>query len=217
MIECYAKELTVEKAKRLGQAVKEQLSSMPHEDLMLNLSRVSLLSVEAAQMLVEICNESHVATSGEYPISFTYFGMTELSPELAEILAQLPSHFLCFDNVTELPVEVARQFLGYPHALTFPNCTEISSAALRALAQSANLLDISLSSLSLEQAHALSDFKFDLSLKAEYLSPEVLYALGPLPNLNPRLVEIGHGEFFPEDMGDSNFVIIQGDKHEKFH
>jgi hypothetical protein len=92
---------------------------------------------------------------------------------------------------------VARQFKGSDHALTFNGCSEFSPITLKALSEAACFLSLGLSSMNIEQAKALINYRGDLCLKAEQLPMDVLHELGDKPNLclapHYGLTLIGYG------------------------
>lgn len=184
MVDYLDHDLNEENAIILAESIRTLVASQPRRKLMLDLSAAKSMEVNAARVLADLSNiEGETDTDYPYLIDCAAFGLEQLTEEVARYLARLPSYFLHFDKVSNLPDPVARQFIGSDHALTFDGCSEISPAALRALASSACFLSLGLKNLNVFQARALAHFNGDLLLKTERLPSDVLHALGENPHL----------------------------------
>jgi hypothetical protein len=149
---------------------------------MLNLEQVKRIDINAAIVIAQLAN---IEVETDYPCVFdnVFFGLEHLSENLAEIIATWPSCFLHLDQITNLPENVARKFIGTKHALTFDGCNEFSPATLESLVKAGSLLSLGLTKVSKEQAKILSTFHGDLILSGNEFSDDILKLLKKNSNL----------------------------------
>lgn len=181
-IEYLGQYLNEENAIIIVEEIKKLISIEPNRTFLLDLSQVKRIEVNAAYVIANLA-KIEVDTTYPYIFDSVFFGLEHLSEELAEIITRWPSYFLHFDHVTNLPENVARQFIGTYHALTFEGCSELSPDTLKVLVKAASFLSLGLSDINIEQAKELSNFTGDLILNAEYLPPDILSMLKQNSNL----------------------------------
>lgn len=174
--------LNEENAIIIFEEVKKLISIEPERTFLLDLTQVKRIEINAAEVIAELAN-IEVDTTYPYIFDSVFFGMEYLSEELAKIIARWPSYFLHLDNITNLPENVARQFIDTNHALTFDGCSEFSLDTLKVLVKAAKFLSLGLSHINIEQAKALSNFTGDLILHAEFLPSDILKMLEKNSNL----------------------------------
>ena len=162
--------------------INKLISLEPDRTFLLDLSQVKKIEVNAAYEIADLA-KIEVDTASPYIFDSVYFGLEHLTEELAKIITKWPSYFLHLDHITNLPENVARQFIGTNHALTFDSCSEFSPDTLKVLVKAASFLSLGLSEINMEQAKVLSNFTGDLILNAEYLPPYILNMLKKNSNL----------------------------------